>query len=890
MSVVYNGNKPYYRYWGKAKPGNDDIQPYHLLVYHCLDVAAVGYRLLTKHDSLRLRLSDSLGLSEDILTGWMIFFLAVHDIGKFSEAFQRLLPSLHQKLQGEQGFRDYSLRHDSLGFIVWKELWKKFSLHEIFGLAPKSRALHIFNQWVQIVTGHHGEPPRLSSGTRGFYIEDFFAKNDIEAAYLFVGKLADLLLPEPETLNPYLENKSFAKQLEYTSWWLAGISVVCDWIGSDASVFEYKYEDIALDNYWNECALPGAEHGLEKSGILPARKKKYINIRHLFDDLIIELTPLQDFCHSHYLPAQPQLWILEDVTGSGKTEAALALVHRMMSAEQADGVFIGLPTMATANAMYERMEKCYRSLFDDQVDDQNKQQPSLILAHGARHLSKRFRQSILPHDNKDRNYGTGESSASAQCVAWLADHQKKSLLADVGIGTVDQALLGILPAKHQSMRLLGLACKILVVDEVHAYDSYMHQLLQVLLRFHAKIGGSAILLSATLPRNMREQLAKAYSKGLGIHETSGLKKQGYPLITQVTENGVEEFSVDTRQEVARKVPVRMLHDEESVVELISKVVNDGRCVCWIRNTVADARAAYRTLGGLGEFPDENILLFHSRYTLLDRLNIEQDVLKIFGKNSDAEQRSGKILIATQVAEQSLDLDFDEMISDLAPVDLMIQRAGRFRRHIRDKRGNPEHSKNAKDKRPESEFHIFGPVPVSDPTADWYKSFFPKTTKIYPHTGQLWLTARLLARLGEIDMPCGARDLIEGVYGEVEIPEALEDDSFAAEGESMAKRGVADWNGLPLDGGYCRDSGIWDDEIRMPTRLGEETKTVYLAHYEDNMLKPWADGEFPWDLSSVRINARRLSDISGNTPNELKKLLESFEAHVLCTKTPESPTK
>ena len=264
---------------------------------------------------------------------------------------------------------------------------------------------------------------------------------------------------------------------------------------------------------------------LEQPSIAPLQ-----SIESLFP-FIKQPTPLQHYALTEPLTDQPQLFILEDVTGAGKTEAALVLAHRLMMQGLAEGLYIALPTMATANAMYKRLGDVYRKFY------QASNNPSLILAHGARELSKDFQDSVIlaTQQTPDSDYLHGgkeedqELSATAYCNAWLADSRKKALLADVGVGTLDQALLAVLPSRHQSLRLLGLARNVLLVDEVHAYDSYMQKLLDALLEAHARQGGSVILLSATLPQTMREKLVKAFHKGLEQDEPRLSDPAQYPL-------------------------------------------------------------------------------------------------------------------------------------------------------------------------------------------------------------------------------------------------------------------------------------------------------------------------------------------------------------------------
>ena len=193
------------------------------------------------------------------------------------------------------------------------------------------------------------------------------------------------------------------------------------------------------------------------------------------------------------------------------------LAHRLMVACRADGLYIALPTMATANAMFDRLSAACGSLFMAGAN------PSIALVHGARDFHG-FRSAVLRADRNEAPYSEApgqveesDTTASTACAAWIADDRRRSFLADVGAGTVDQALLSVLPSRHQSLRLLGLMRRVLVLDEVHAYDAYMQREIETLLEFQAGLGGSAILLSATLPLAVRERLADAFSNGLSKH-------------------------------------------------------------------------------------------------------------------------------------------------------------------------------------------------------------------------------------------------------------------------------------------------------------------------------------------------------------------------------------
>jgi len=825
----------YFRYWGKASKENEEGAACHLLPYHCLDVAAVGQVLLQQHASLRKSLARLTGLSETDLVCWLPFLLSLHDIGKFSASFQNLRPDLLKALQQRQWPRSDAPRHDALGHLLWRE-----HLRDHFrqiGLLPPQRTGGLragntfagLEYWMQAVTGHHGAPPQRDAVPGR--LSNYFETEDAEAASAFSSDIARLLLPtETQFPQPDLETCQTA------SWWLAGFAVLCDWLGSNRNYFPFIETAQPLEIYW-ALAKERAETAISNTELLPAAIAGAMGLKLLFASKIDTPTPLQAHCERLDLHSGPQLFILEDVTGAGKTEAAVMLAHRLMVAGNAQGIYFGLPTMATANAMYDRMAKIYQRLFQGDI------KPSLVLAHGARDLSAHFRQAIVPTaGEKTESYGDDTESANSHCSSWLADNRKKALLAEVGVGTIDQALMAILPARHQSLRLLGLLGKLLVVDEVHACDAYMNRLLCSLLQAHAASGGSAILLSATLPARQRQQLTKAFADGAGWskRELSKTGTDDYPLLTHVHATGLDETRLATRDSVRRRVTVDRVHSTEEVENRLAKAVAAGQCVCWIRNTVADAREAFADLRHL--HPTWDIDLFHARYAMQDRLNIEQRIVSRFGPESTADERRGQVLIATQVVEQSLDLDFDLLITDLAPVDLIIQRAGRLHRHQRGDRGDPV-------------LVVNGPDPVDDITPTWFKENLEGASYVYPHHGQIWLTARLLKQQGGFRMPEDARRLIEGVYDADEYPAALNEASLKTEGDASAGGGLAALNTLNIENGYNGDDeNRWWDEARIPTRLAEvETTTVYLARWNGTGLEPWInDSVHPWPRSAVQI--------------------------------------
>lgn len=842
--------KAYWRYWGKARRGSDCGAPYHLLGYHCLDVAAVGAVYLERHGGLRSVWAARLGVAEERLTSWIVFFLALHDLGKFSYRFQGLHPDLPRLLNNVQPTGDYTIRHDTLGQIVFETKIRPLIIeHQWLGECTTEDRDYwraIAELWSKCVTGHHGQPPKALSRP-ALILTDHFSPTDQQAALNFAEECAALFLPVYSGLLP--DGDAVYQALTPLSWWLAGFSVLCDWVGSNEAFFSYRTQAMPLRDYWNGYALPQAGVALRAINLLPHTSRPQ-TLTTLFPYLCppAQPTPLQQAAASLVLSPEPHLFILEDVTGAGKTEAALMLAQRLIAQGQADGCYFGLPTMATSNAMFRRVRD------NDLPGKFFEESSNLILAHGASRLEPVFAALFGQGSAADATYAGIEASATDDRESWFADSRKKALLADIGVGTVDQALLAVLYSRHQSLRLLGLARKVLIVDEVHACDDYMLTLLKVLLSFQAAAGGSAILLSATLPMSTRQTLLDAYAKGLGFKiGASSVRETAYPLLTCRTPRQITEQPLATRPEVARSVRIKIVHAIEEVVAALLAVNEQGQCACWIRNTVDDAIAARELLRQAG-VSDTDVFLFHARFAMIDRLAIESRVLESFGPASDAECRRGKILVATQVVEQSLDLDFDVMISDLAPIDLLIQRAGRLGRHRRDALGNRADTEG----RGLPTLWLHTPTFSETPPVNWLGETFAATGAVYPDHGRLWLTTQVLREAGALVMPDNARTLVEGVYGadsDAAIPEVFSARTNRVEGDRAARRGMGAANTIKLEQAY-EYTGFepWDD-ARIPTRLEEQPSvTVRLARLVDGDLQPWCgtNDRHAWELSQLNV--------------------------------------
>ncbi len=842
----------YFPYWGKARPEDENGSNYHLLVYHCLDVAAVGWACWEAMPLWRDRLSQGLALPEDEARKLVCFLLAIHDLGKFSPQFQRASETAWRALQpGKPPPTHYiPYRHDALG-LAGENLhhWLQEAGWARPGPEVRDILEYFFLPLIAAVTGHHGRCP-VSIKPRE--LACCFDRESQSAAAGFVGTCAAHFHPD---LGAWEDDPVSEPQLCAASYLLAGYAILCDWLGSNQGFFPYQDRVDDLWSYW-EKTIERARTALAATHLIPPAASPRTGLKALFPDYLA--TALQREAESLALHAEkgPYLFVAEDLTGSGKTEAALVLAHRLMALGAAHGMFFALPTMATADQMYDRLAKAYQKLY---LAD-GARLPSLVLAHGQRDLSQRFSDSIgmelkePPKDLVDRDLET----AGAMCAGWLADNNKKALLGAVGVGTVDQAMLAVLRAKHGMLRLLGLTGKVLILDEIHAYDAYMLQILKTLLRFHASNGGSAVLLSATLPARMREGLVDAFYQGVAQPNQERALNDAYPMLTVAGAlSGRQAIPFAVPEACARTIAIELL--EEAPIEMVVNLARAGACVCWVRNTVDDAVEAFEELGR--HLEADKLSLFHARFAMGHRLDIQDELVKRFGRDGTGARREGRVVVATQVVEQSLDVDFDRVISDLAPIDLLLQRLGRQQRHCRDGKGKvlaTGGGSELQDARGLPLFAVYVPPFTEEPGEDWYAQTFPGADHVYKYTLQLWLTQRVLRARPRIRLPEDVRGLIESVYEPEadDIPPGLEASDINRDAQESADRTRARHGALSLAGGY-RDTSRGKSDEEVATRLGLDTVTLRLAVWDGCRLKPLVAERQDWRYSQVRVAAYRI---------------------------------
>jgi CRISPR-associated endonuclease/helicase Cas3 len=651
-----------------AKLGNEIWpQRYHPVVCHLIDVAAVTRCLwdLVIRRRLRHWLSERLGLSECDCGPWLAFWCGAHDVGKVSPCFQDRGANtslLRKRLEPDFTFATGSKPHGDLGTRVLADELASATRWPMVATSVASRV-------AVAVGGHHGFFPIGWGDIRSPLGNGRWAnsRTEILAELARLCGVVDLPAPTPTDSD------------DLAVWmYVAGLTSVADWIGSNQEFFPPAGNTAFIDNPFDadayfEQAVRRAKLALETLGWLGrADTTTPVAFAELFP-FIPHMRPLQVAVAGIVADAsKPSLTIVEAPMGEGKTEAAW-YAAACWDRRGGQGTYVALPTMATSNQMFRRV--C--EFLKPEAGKQN-----LMLQHGKAAMNETFvklKFAATVYDDE------GHPSAVV-AEGWFAANKKHGLLAPYGVGTIDQALLAVLQTKHVFVRLFGLAGKCVILDEVHAYDAYMTTLMERLLRWLASLGCPVVLLSATLPREKRMALLRAYAGEEVVEPNS----TNYPRVTYVDAGGPAVAThVAPDPQRAKTVNLDWV-PEVALIERLRSALANGGCAAVIRNTVRSAQDTYERLRDSLNDAGITVELFHARFPFGRRKAIEDEVLDRLGKGQDGAAANPKrparyVLVATQVIEQSLDLDFDLMVSDVAPVDLVLQRAGRLHRHDRGER-------------------------------------------------------------------------------------------------------------------------------------------------------------------------------------------------------------
>jgi CRISPR-associated endonuclease/helicase Cas3 len=661
-----------------AKTGRDPtdrttIVEWLPLHQHLADTAGVARRLIDEWVSpqvVRRIASDLRGGHEDVRTvaTWLA---AVHDVGKLSPAFVVQAPELADAMRTHGLVADPRLaldtdrakaRHEIVGQLAVRE-WLQTEL----GFDKRGAAA----QLACVVGGHHGEPSARSALAlvkgRGDLAGDETwcrARNAALAwATDFVGRdalarFADARLGQP------------------TQALLTAIVIVADWVASNSSWFRLRPVHTAFDPPagadpahdaerlaagWAALALPRRWSATPIDDVGTAFRRRFNR-----DARPVQLAAVEAATSQPY----PGLVIVEAPMGEGKTEAAFLAAEALAARSGADGCFLALPTRATSDAMFSRVLRWMRGLPDIGAET------SVLLAHGTASLNDEFRGLL----RSGRLHAVGEDPHDAE--AGIAHHwlngRKKGPLAQFVVGTIDQVLFAGLKSRHLVLRHLGLASKVVIIDEVHAYDVYMARYLDTVLQWLGAYGTPVVLLSATLPAARRAELVQAYQRGRGAPEADLPTEPGYPVVIA---SGLPPRPVPASG-APRPVTVQHLPDDlDELAGLLREALAGGGCAVVVRNTVSRVQETADRL--IAEFGSDEVTVTHSRFLACDRARLDENLLARFGPPGDENRRPHRhVVVASQVVEQSLDVDFDLMITDLAPVDLVLQRIGRLHRHPR----------------------------------------------------------------------------------------------------------------------------------------------------------------------------------------------------------------
>ncbi|BDR57041.1 CRISPR-associated helicase Cas3' [Xylocopilactobacillus apis] len=666
--------------WAKKRT-EDGVWLWLPLMAHLIDTEnTIGW--LLNHwlsEGTKSWLIEGIG-NEDELRKLVKFLGIIHDIGKATPAFQTI-PSYNGDRELDNELVDKLVQSKFVDLDQISLSSPRKSPHAMAGEAILED-LGVPESIGSIIGGHHGDagenPPynQINDYRANYYQHDKDPRSDnnvpevckiwrnvqkeifeyglSQAGYQSVKDIPDI-------------NQSRAVVLE-------GLLITADWfassefLGSDRS--KKLFPLISLDETFDDIDLQARfENAIETWNIGENWEPKKVSL---------DEDPYQKRWGFNARPVQrvitetidqandPGMVIIEAPMGLGKTEISLVATEQLAYATKRSGLFWGLPTQATSNAMFNRVLSWLETL----AKDQNENFPVKLL-HGKAQFNSDYEN--LP------NASNIEDTGAVVVNDWFSG--KKSTLANFTVGTIDMLLLMALKQKHLFLRHLGFSGKVVVIDEVHAYDSYMSQYLYMAIEWLGAYRVPMVILSATLPKEKRQELIASYYRGkyrksLDLNE-DWAKAQAYPLLTVL--DGTEVKQVTHFEGHSDQKPVTLeierinLEDEELVHSILSEIAKGGVAGV-IVNTVKRAQA----LAELVDKEDVELILLHSAFLAPERTKIEKYLQSKIGKNAVRPKKM--VVIGTQVLEQSLDIDFDVLYTDISPMDLLLQRAGRLHRH------------------------------------------------------------------------------------------------------------------------------------------------------------------------------------------------------------------
>ncbi|GII96930.1 CRISPR-associated helicase Cas3' [Sinosporangium siamense] len=877
--------------WGKSAAKAAGCM--NLLICHLLDTAAVAEQIWDGYLAVSTqKLLDEVAGGPGRGRRFFAWLCGIHDCGKATPAFQRMDEAGARAVQ-EAGLtwvpkRQQRWQHDQAGGKLIRDVLSKAGW-------PEEQVSWIW----PLVAGHHGRfPPAAKLNEPVSALGHLHGKGPAwrRAQSAVVEVLTRQLgFDSLEQVQP-AKVPSRADQLH-----LSGLVVMADWIASDERHFDgiddlkkasleasraraaKAWKRLGLRGGWGQLELPGPEAFQDRFGQVPRRSQLMVM------DVARRMTG-------------PGLLIVEAPMGEGKTNTSLLAAEILAARFGADGVFVGMPTQATSDPIFTQV-RAWAGKVSPGLESQ------VALLHGKRRFNREW-QTLLTEagDRPDDMYGTIEEDALYEFSGFTAEEEperlapaewflggKRGLLTPLVVGTIDQLLFAATRTKHVMLRMAGLAGKIVILDEVHAADVYMSQFLLEGLRWLGQARVPVILLSATLPPAQRRALTEAYLAGASWRQEAPAfdlpAPGGYPNVTAAwLEHGrprvlvgnctswrkdlpvrVEVIPEFPRAKASKEAPEPIEEPYAEVVALLVDQLRDGGCALVIRNTVDRAQDTYEAL--CSHFRKSDVFLLHGRLHAAHRADRTEAALSRLGPSGSPRKRT--ILVATQLAEQSFDVDADILITDLAPIDLLLQRIGRLHRH--DAVPRPERLRAPRV--------VITGFNASEARAPW---ILRDSEAIYGRYLLLRTAALVCAVDGSHwDIPGQVPALVAAVYGkEAVVPEAWaeeEEEAFAVWEEEQRGRAksaekflltrFAEYENTTLEGLHYAEAKGTDEVVHAIVRDGEPSVEVVIVYEDDDGYTSWKGGRL---LGGGEVPPHLVDEVLGGTVRLPTKLTAAAE--------------
>ena len=690
------------------------------LVQHMLDTGSVATQLWDTWlaPGLQKRFSEHLRLSMADTRALVCWLAATHDMGKATPEFAcqfgkqengKHLSVYRERIEQEKfdipeglipSKKDAQCPHSKYSQSILIDLLTK----NVVGMPPE-----VIITLASISGAHHGIPAGYfpkSDSLSNRILNDLSPKSKWRAAWQ---ELYDITLERFGASSALQQLAQHGQAIPVSAQFcITGFVIMSDWIASNPDFFP-------MGTFGSAEQEQRARIGWQALGL----EQRWTAALDTNPD-----TPAADLYASRFGWSNPTLRPMQEVVveaarsmqsggmmcieapmGQGKTEAGLIAAEFLAQATGRTGVAFAAPTQATSNALFDRVVEWVKYQTADVAQEQGEaiEPHSMFLGHSKNRFNKSYEAlseadifDESPTPGRENNRKMLRPGTSLARHSWLSG-TKKGLLSSFVVCTIDQVLMTALQARHVMLRYLGPASKVVIIDEVHAYDAYMSKYLSTALYWLGQMNAPVILMSATLPSDIRNELMKSYAKGLKIgtkpHKVTASSQPSldldYPVIHTLTaeDNGTpKKWKVEQPVEQT-EIGLKLLDDSpESVLNILEPLANDHGCAAVICNTVGRAQEMHAFLSE--RFGEEHVILTHSRFTATHRAEQEELLVSKLGKKAHYSEADGEdssrphrlIVVGTQVIEQSLDLDFDVMITDFAPVDLVLQRMGRLHRH------------------------------------------------------------------------------------------------------------------------------------------------------------------------------------------------------------------